>query len=211
MKREWKKDEKNLYLPKTEPEQIVIPKQKFLIINGKGNPNSQDFADRIGVLYSLAYAIRMMPKNGFTPEGYEEYTVYPLEGLWDLSEEGRKKDSFSKDELVYRIMIRQPEFVTDDVVKRAFEITRKKKPNILLDEVTFETLDEGLCVQIMHSGSYDDEPASFDKMKKYIEENGLEIETLVHREIYVKSVRGVPKEGEVEKQKTVLRYKVRKI
>ena len=208
MKTEWKKDEKKLYLPKNEAEQIIIPKQKFLIINGKGNPNSQDFADRIGVLYSLAYAIRMMPKNGYTPEGYVEYTVYPLEGLWDLSEEGRQKDAFSKEELVYRIMIRQPEFVTEDVVKRAFEITRKKKPNILLDEVTFETLNEGLCVQIMHIGSYDDEPASFEKMKKYISENELEIESLVHREIYVKAVRGEPKEGEVEKQKTVLRYRV---
>ena len=77
-------------------------------------------------MYSLAYAVRMMPKQGYTPEGYFEYTVYPLEGLWDLTEKGRKLETLNKDELVYTIMIRQPDFVTEDVVKRAFEHVRKK-------------------------------------------------------------------------------------
>lgn len=80
MKFEWRKKEKDLYIPKQKPELVTVPKQKFLMIQGKGNPNHEEFAERVGVLYSLAYAIRMMPRNGYTPEGYFEYTVYPLEG-----------------------------------------------------------------------------------------------------------------------------------
>lgn len=91
MKYEWRKQEKILYLPKQRPELVTVPEQKFFMIKGKGNPNGEEFAEKIGALYSLAYAVRMMPKQGFTPEGYFEYTVYPLEGIWDLSEEGRKE------------------------------------------------------------------------------------------------------------------------
>jgi len=156
-------------------------------------------------LYSLAYAVRMMPKQGYTPEGYFEYTVYPLEGLWDLTEKGRKLETLNKDELVYTIMIRQPDFVTEDVVKRAFEHVRKKKPHPLLENVEFDTMEDGLSVQMMHVGPYDDEPRSFEMMKKFIEENNLEITTLVHREIYISDVR----KTEPSKLKTVLRYRVR--
>lgn len=207
MKYEWRKQEKDLYLPKETPELVTVPKQKFFMISGKGNPNNGDFAERVGVLYSLAYAVRMMPKQGYTPEGYYEYTVYPLEGLWDLTEEGRKLDSLNKDELLYTIMIRQPDFVTEEVVERAFEHVRKKKPHSLLDEVTFATLEDGLSVQIMHKGPYDEEPRSFEKMKDFIDNNGLEIITLKHREIYLSDVRKV----EPAKLKTVLRYRVKKI
>jgi hypothetical protein len=204
MKYEWKKQEKNLYLPKDKPDLITVPKQKFFMIKGKGNPNDEDFAERIGVLYSLAYAVRMMPKQGYTPEGYFEYTVYPLEGVWDLTEEGRKLDTLNKDELLYTIMIRQPDFVTEEVVSKAFENVRKKKPNPLIDEVTFETMEDGLSVQMMHIGAYDDEPQSFEQMKKFIKENDLEITTLVHREIYISDTRRTEK----SKLKTVLRYRV---
>src|SRR5690554_5569200 len=110
MKHEWRKHEKELYMPKAKPELVTVPKQKFLMIDGQGNPNSEEFAERVGVLYSLSYAIRMMPKQGYTPEGYFEYTVYPLEGIWDLTEKGRKLDTLDKEELVYTIMIRQPDF-----------------------------------------------------------------------------------------------------
>ena len=181
MKHEYRKHEKKLYAPKTKPELVVVPKQKFFCIKGKGNPNNEDFSARIGVLYSLAYAIRMMPKNGFTPEGYFEYTVYPLEGVWDLTEKGRQK--FDKDELLYTIMIRQPEFVNQEVVEKAFEIVNKKKPHALLKEVYFDEIEDGLAVQMMHIGSYDDEPESFKQMKEFVDENGLEIKTLAHREI----------------------------
>ncbi len=148
-----------------------------------------------------------MPKQGYTPEGYFEYTVYPLEGLWDLTEEGRKLNTLDKDELLYTIMIRQPDFVTKQVADKAFEVARKKKPHPLLDEVVFDTTEDGLSVQILHIGPYDDEPLSFEKMKKFIEDNNLEIRTLRHREIYLSD----PRKVEPAKLKTVLRYMVKRL
>ena len=130
-----------------------------------------------------------MPRNGYTPDGYFEYTVYPLEGIWDLTEKGRKSPTLIKDELLYTIMIRQPDFVTEEVVEKAFEIAGKKKPNPLLDEVSFDTMEDGLSVQMMHIGPYDDETRTFDQMKKFIQENDLEIITLAHREIYISDPR----------------------
>ena len=193
-----------MYLPKQKPELISIPEQKFIMIEGKGNPNSDEFSERIKVLYSLAYAIRMMPKNGYTPEGYFEYTVYPLEGLWDLTKKGRTLETLDKDELLYTIMIRQPDFVTKQVVEKAFEIVRKKKPHPLLDKVLFDTYEDGLSVQMLHIGPYDTEAQSFEMMKKFIKEHELEIKTLRHREIYLSNSRKV----EQAKFKTVLRYMV---
>jgi hypothetical protein len=204
MKYEWRKQEKNLYIPKQKPELITVPEQKFFMIKGKGNPNGEEFAEKIGVLYSLAYAIRMMPKQGFTPEGYFEYTVYPLEGVWDLTDEGRKSEILNKDELVYRIMIRQPDFTTDDVVERAFELVRKKKPHPYLDDVLFHTMEDGLSLQMLHVGSYDNEPQSFQVMHEYAENHQLERTSFVHREIYLSDFRKVAS----EKLKTVLRFKV---
>jgi hypothetical protein len=207
MKYEWKKAEKQLYLPKTIPELITIPKQKFFMLKGKGNPNSDSFAEKISVLYSLAYAIRMMPKQGYIPDGYFEYTVYPLEGLWDLTEEGRNSEILNKNELLYTVMIRQPDFVTPSVVEKAFEIVRKKKPHPLLDEVTFEMLEDGLSVQVLHLGSYDNEPQSFKLMNEFIANHNLEKRALVHREIYLSDARKV----QPDKLKTVLRYMVEPI
>lgn len=204
MKYEWRKTEKNLYVPKAEPQLVTVPEQKFFMISGKGNPNSEEFAEKIGVLYSMAYAVRMMPKKGYTPEGYFEYTVYPLEGVWDLTEQGKLSDSLDKDELLYTIMIRQPDFVTREVVDIAFENVKKKKPHPLLDEIAFDTMEDGLSVQMMHVGSYDDEPRTFSIMKDYIKENDLMIKTLRHREIYLSDVRKTEK----SKLKTVLRYRV---
>ena len=206
MKHEYKKHEKELYCPKNKAELVTVPKQKFFCIKGKGNPNNQDFSERIAVLYSLAYAVRMMPKSGFTPDGYFEYTVYPLEGLWDLTTEGKKSETLNKDELLYTIMIRQPEFVTKDVVEKAFEIVKKKKPNPLLEEVYFDEIEDGLSVQILHIGSYDNEPVSFNKMKDFIESNELKIKSLVHREIYLSDARRVKEDN----LKTILRYTVTK-
>lgn len=204
MKFEWKKQERNLYLPKKKPELVIVPRQKFFMISGKGDPNSKEFSEKIGILYSLAYAVRMMPRKSYTPEGYFEYTVYPLEGIWDLTEEGRKSAILKKDELLYTIMIRQPDFVTEEVVNKAFEIVRKKGSNPLLDEVTFEAMEDGLAVQMMHVGSYDEEPQSFQQMKNFIRENNLEIVTLKHREIYISDSRRTEK----SRLKTVLRYQV---
>lgn len=204
MKHEWRKNEKELYIPKDKPQLITIPKQKFFAIKGKGNPNNADFVNRIGVLYSLAYAVRMMPKNGFIPDGYFEYTVYPLEGIWDLTEKGRNSENLDKDELIYTIMIRQPDFVTNEVVEKAFEIANKKKPHQLLKEVYFDEIEDGLSAQIMHTGSYDDEPKSFEKMMNFINENGYKRKSMIHREIYLSDTRKTEK----DKLKTVLRYMI---
>ncbi len=206
MKYEWRKKEKELYLPKDKPVLITVPEQKFLMISGKGDPNQEEFSEKVAALYSLSYAIRMMPRNGYTPDGYFEYTVYPLEGIWDLTEKGRKSPTLIKDELLYTIMIRQPDFVTEEVVEKAFEIAGKKKPNPLLDEVSFDTMEDGLSVQMMHIGPYDDETRTFDQMKKFIQENDLEIITLAHREIYISD----PRRTDPSKLKTVLRYRVRR-
>lgn len=207
MKYEWRKKEKDLYIPKQKPELVTVPEQKFFSIKGKGNPNEQEFAEKIGVLYSLAYAVRMMPKQGYTPDGYFEYTVYPLEGVWDLTEKGRKLDILNKDELLYTIMIRQPDFVTKEVVERAFEHVEKKKPHPFLKVVTFGTFEDGLSVQMLHVGPYDDEPESFALMDEFAMHNNLERASLLHREIYLSDFRKV----EPAKLKTVLRYKVQNI
>ena len=204
MKYEWRKQEKNLYFPKEKPQLITIPPMKFFMISGQGDPNKEEFSEKVGVLYSLAYAVRMMPKTGYTPEGYFEYTVYPLEGLWDLTEEGRKAEKLDKDQLLYTIMIRQPDFVTQEVVDLAFENVRKKKNHPLLDSVTFEIMEDGLSVQMMHIGSFDEEPRTFKQMKDFISENNLQMRTLKHREIYISDLRRTEK----NKLKTVLRYLV---
>ena len=204
MKHEWRKKEKNYYIPKAKPEIVNMEKFKFIQIKGSGSPNNEEFSERVGVLYSLAYTIKMMPKKGITPDGYFDYTVYPLEGIWDLDEEGRLKNEFDKNNLVYNIMIRQPDFVTKEVFDLAMEMTKKKKPNKLLDDVVFGEIEEGMCVQMMHIGPYDDEYKSFEVMKEFIKDNNLVIKSLAHREIYISDVRKTAS----EKLKTVLRYMV---
>ena len=204
MKHEWRKKEKNYYIPKAKPEIVNMEKFKFIQIKGSGSPNNEEFSERVGVLYSLAYTIKMMPKKGITPDEYFDYTVYPLEGIWDLDEEGRLKNEFDKNNLVYNIMIRQPDFVTKEVFDLAMEMTKKKKPNKLLDDVVFGEIEEGMCVQMMHIGPYDDEYKSFEVMKEFIKDNNLVIKSLAHREIYISDVRKTAP----EKLKTVLRYMV---
>jgi hypothetical protein len=177
MKHKWKKNEKHFYLPKNKPELISIPKFRFFTIEGSGNPNNDFFAEYIGVLYSLSYGIKMSPKKGIEPKGYFDYTVYPLEGVWDLNEEAKKSfnGTINKNDLVFKLMIRQPDFVESDFTLQILEYTKKKKPHDLLEKVRFEEIIEGDCIQMLHIGSYDDEPASFRIMeslpnKKIIEE-----------------------------------------
>ncbi|WP_314588593.1 GyrI-like domain-containing protein [Paenibacillus terrigena] len=202
MKYEWRKQEKDLYLPKNEPVLITVPKLQFLMIRGRGNPNSTAFSAKVEVLYALSYAIRMMPKQGYTPPGYFEYTVYPLEGVWDLAEESRSVETLNLDDLIYTVMIRQPDFVTEDVVSRALEATRKKKPNLALDEVVFDSIEDGKSIQMLHVGPFADEVHSFARMKKFMQEHNLELSTRTHREIYLTD----NTKTEPAKMKTVLRY-----
>lgn len=203
MKYEYKKKEKTIYGQKSCPSLLTIPKQKYICIKGKGNPNSEDFGKRIEVLYSLSYAIKMMPRKGFTPIGYFDYVVYPLEGTWDLTEKGRQSEVLLKDEFLYTIMIRQPNFVDDDIFERAIEIAQKKK-NPLLGDAYLTESEDGLSVQMLHKGSFDKENETFSIMKKFINDNNLKISTMVHREIYLSDAR----RSKPENLKTILRYKV---
>ena len=204
MKYEWKKQDKAFYLPPAEPALIQVPAYNYFTLHGEGNPNGAEFAEAVGVLYSLSYAIKMLPKKGIEPEGYYEYTVFPLEGVWDLSEAGRQKTELDKDELVYTIMIRQPDFATPELAAEVLEKVKHSKPHPLLHKAAFDSIEDGLSVQMLHTGPYDDEPGSFARMKQYCAEQGLERMSHLHREIYISDARRT----QPEKLRTVLRFKV---
>jgi hypothetical protein len=206
MKYEWRKKDKEIYLPRTNPTIIDVPKMKYFTLKGKGNPNSEEFQDCVGALYALSYAIRMMPKKGMNPEGFFEYTVFPLEGVWDLDEEGRKMEVLNKDRLVYKIMIRQPDFVTEELFVLAKSLVTKKVPEKWLTAIHLEEIDEGLCVQCLHIGSFDTERETFTKMEEFCTSSNLIRTDKRHREIYISD----PRKTETEKLKTVLRFKAAK-
>lgn len=206
-KYEWRKREKKLYIPKTKPEIVDVSEFKFLTIRGEGSPAGELFIECIGVLYSLAYAIKMFPKKmEIKPKGYYDFTVYPLEGVWDINDEAKKKFSgaINKDDLVYQLMIRQPDFVDRDFYFEMLSHVKKKKPNPLLDQLKFELITEGKCVQMLHLGRFEDESVSFDEMEAFTENAGLTRDSKVHREIYLSDARKTAP----EKLKTVLRFKV---
>ena len=204
MKYEWRKSDKNLYIPTLSPAIVNVPQFTFLELEGNGNPNHENFQHAIRTLYSLSYAIKMMPKKGVVPNGYFDYTVFPLEGVWDLDEVGRTLPYLDKNHLVYQLMIRQPSFVTRDVFNQALSLVQKKGTSILLPSVRLVEREEGVSVQCLHVGSYDDEPFTFAKMDSFCKENGYRRLEKTHREIYLSDARRTP----VEKLKTVLRYRV---
>ncbi|MFC6182438.1 GyrI-like domain-containing protein [Lactiplantibacillus daowaiensis] len=205
MKYEWRKQDKALYLPKAVATPVQVPTFNYYTISGQGDPNDQEFGDRTAALYAAAYGIRMMPKSGVTPAGYYEYTVFPLEGIWTLDPAAVRADGqFDKADLQYQLMLRQPAFVTADLAARNLAAVQAKKPNPYLADVQFETLTDGACLQILHVGAYDDEPASFQKLAVYATEHQLTRRTLAHKEIYLSDPRRTP----VAKRKTVLRWLV---
>lgn len=206
MKYEWRKKEKELYLPKENPILVEVPEQKFIMLRGSGDPNDKEFTEAIGVLYSLAYAIKTMPKKGIVPEGYFDYTVFPLEAIWDKGEKSKYSDILIKEDLVYTMMIRQPDFITQDLLDKAINIVKKKKPHNLLEKIRFESINEGLCVQMLHVGSYDNEPEGFDIMSEFCKRNNLIRKSNVHREIYISDARKVSPDS----LKTVLRFEVKR-
>jgi hypothetical protein len=206
MKHEWRKAEKQFYAPQTKPEKVVVPAFRFFTIRGKGNPNSPEFGDYIQALYAVSYAVRMSPKRDAAPPGYFEYTVYPLEGVWDITEEARENFSgtINKDDLVFTLMIRQPDFVEPEFAEQMLQFAKEKKKLPLLEQVQFEQIKEGPCIQMLHLGSYDDEPATFAQMEAFATENGWGRKSKIHREIYLTDARKVAP----EKLKTVLRFQL---
>jgi len=202
-KMDYKKKFKNLYLPKNSPCIIQVPSMIFAAIDGEGDPNGYEFAEVTAALYSFSYAVKMSYKSKEIPEGFYDYTVFPLEGVWDLVD--KNKSVSDKSNFAYSLMIRQPDFLTRELFKRFITETQKKKPSIYLGKIKYNVIDEGLCCQMLHQGAYDDEPASFEKMKQFCIDHGYERSSYKHREIYLSD----PRKTEVNKLKTVLRIKVR--
>lgn len=210
-KLDYKKTYKELYQPKTKPSIIEVPEMIFIAVDGEGNPNTcPEYKAAIEVLYGLSYAIKMSKMNGTQPAGYFEYVVPPLEGLWQV--DGVDFDGMNvtdKDKFKWISMIRQPEFVTEEVFEQAKLVLKKKKPALDLSKARLMKMTEGLCVQIMHKGSYDDEPASIEQMKRFLDENGY-IEDFsegrFHHEIYLSD----PRKSSPDKLKTVIRHPIKK-
>jgi len=207
-KHEWRKAEKAIYLPKRQPEVIELPAFKYITIRGDGNPNGPEFAQHISALYPIAYGIKMTAKR---PDcilpGHYDYTVYPLEGVWDLNERGRQQSSsgpINKDDLVYTLMIRQPDFVDEAFFEMIKARALQKQDNPLIEKVRFETISEGRCIQMLHVGPFDDEPASFQTMEVFAQSQGLKRHSKRHREIYLSDFRKTAP----EKLKTVLRFQL---
>ena len=200
MKYEWRKLDKKLYQGPQTPVVIEHPVQSFIMLNSQGNPNKADFSERVSALYSLAYAIKMEYKKTAHHQEFTDFTVYPLEGSWQQTE----AETLVKDDLVYTIMIAQPEFITNEIVETALEKVKVKKPNPFYNEIRFERISEGSSVAMLHVGPLDDEPQTFAKMDAFCQENGLKRCTAYHREIYLNNKnRTAP-----EKLKTILRYSV---
>lgn len=201
-KLDYKKVYKDLYLPKNCPVIIPVPPINFVMIDGEGDPNGEEFAIATAALYSFSYAVKMSYRSNAVPEGYYEYTVFPLEGVWDLID--KTVSAKIKSNFAYSIMIRQPDFLTEELFERFLLETKKKKPNVYLDKMKFGTISEGLCCQMLHIGSYDDEPESFKMMEQFCKDNGYKRICKKHREIYLSD----PRKTESSKLKTVLRFKV---
>ena len=204
---DYKKEYKDLYLPKTTPMIVDVGEIPFVAVEGKGSPNDEngEYQKAIEILYGIQYAIKMSKKGKYTPDGYFDYVVPPLEGLWWLDND---EDFSSKSRYNWISLIRLPEFVDEKVFEWACdEVSKKKK--IDAEKAKFLKIQEGLCVQCLHIGSYDDEPKTLKLIDKFIEDSKLQkdlSETRRHHEIYLSN----PLKTEVEKLKTVLRIPVRK-
>jgi hypothetical protein len=202
---DFKKEYKDLYMPKSAPLLINVPAMNFIMLEGRGDPDGIEYQNAVGTLYSLSYAIKMSKMGGNQPEGYFEYVVPPLEGLWWC--DGGAYDLSRRDSWCWISMIRQPEFVTDEVFVWAVETANKKKPGLDYGKARLATFGEGLCVQMMHTGPYADEPETLARLHEFIEQNNLKNATGIerkHHEIYLSD----PRKTAAEKLKTVLRLPV---
>lgn len=207
---DFKKEYKEFYMPKNKPEIVTIPPMNYIAVRGQGDPNQTGgaYQQAIGVLYAVAYTLKMSYKGSHKIEGFFEYVVPPLEGFWWQENicgiDYTKKDSFN-----WISVIRLPDFVTKQDFEWAVEEASGKK-RLDCSSVEFLTIDEGLCVQIMHIGPFDDEPASIAVMDRYLQENGYIndiTDDRMHHEIYLSDARKV----EPSKRKTIIRHPIKKV
>lgn len=206
---DYKKEYKEFYMPKKKPSIVEIPKMNYIAVRGKGNPNDEnsEYKNSIGLLYAIAFTIKMSYKGTHKIDGYFEYVVPPLEGFW-WQENTHGIDYNRKEDMNFISVIRLPDFVTEDDFRWAVdEATAKKKQDF--SKVEFLTYDEGVCVQCMHIGPYDNEPKTVELMHKYMEENGYELDitdSRLHHEIYLSD----PRRCDESKLKTVIRHPIKK-
>lgn len=206
---DFKKEYKEFYMPKNKPEIVTVPKANYIAVRGKGNPNENDgaYQKAISILYAVAYTLKMSYKTEHKIEGFFEYVVPPLEGFWwQDNVDGihyADKAAFN-----WISVIRLPEFITQKDFEWAVEAASEKK-KLDCSSAEFLTIDEGVCVQIMHIGAFDDEPQTVALMDEYIAQNGYEndiTESRLHHEIYLSDARKVAP----EKWKTVIRHPIKR-
>ena len=207
---DFKKEYKEFYMPPKKPSAVLLPKMNYIAVRGKGNPNDEngDYKKTMPLLYGIAFTIKMSYKGSHKIDGFFEYVVPPLEGLW-YQDGSDGMDYSRKQDLHFISMIRLPDFVTEEDFRWAVSEAEKKKKQDF-SPVEFFTYDEGLCVQCMHIGSYDSEPETVAKMSEYMTENGYAAdfsEARLHHEIYLSD----PRKCDVSKLKTVIRHPVKKI
>ncbi len=207
---DFKKEYKEFYMPKNKPEIIAVPKANYIAVRGKGNPNEAGgtYQQAISVLYAVAYTLKMSSKTDYKIEGFFEYVVPPLEGFW-WQDNVEGIDYTDKASFNWISVIRLPDFITQRDFEWAVEVAAKKK-KLDCSSAEFLTIDEGLCVQIMHLGSFDEEPATVALMNEYLDKNGYVndiTKTRLHHEIYLSDARKVAP----EKWKTVIRHPIKKL
>lgn len=207
---DFKKEYKEFYMPKNKPEIVTVPKANYIAVRGKGNPNEEDgaYQQAIGVLYAVAYTLKMSYKTDYKIEGFYEYVVPPLEGFW-WQEDEKNIDYLHKEKFRWISVIRLPDFISKNDFDWAVEKASTKK-KIDCTKVEFFTFEEGLCVQMMHYGSFDEEEATVEIMNQYLQEKGYRNDfnkSRLHHEIYLSDARKVAP----EKWKTVIRHPICKI
>jgi len=203
---DYKKEYKDLYMPKDTAMLIEVPAMNFIMVDGKGDPNNNsEFQEAVELLYGLSFTIKMSKMKGSQPDGYFEYVVPPLEGLWWIDEgEFLFED---RGNWKWTLMIRQPEFVTAEFFEWACKELKNKKPALPVERTRFASFYEGLCVQIMHNGPYAKEPETMEKIDGFMKANGLQDRLGhggKHHEIYLSD----PRKSKPENMKTVLRHPV---
>ncbi len=207
---DFKKEYKEFYMPKNKPEIVNVPTANYIAVRGKGNPNDKDgaYQQAISILYAIAYTLKMSYKTDYKIDGFFEYVVPPLEGFW-WQEGINGADYSNKDLFCWISVIRLPDFIKKKDFEWAVETATKKK-KLDCSSAEFITINEGLCVQIMHLGSFDDEPTTVSVMDKFLEENGYVNDfndRRLHHEIYLSDARKVAQ----EKWKTVIRHPIKKV